>query len=383
MTKARSNAVAEAAKGDLSVGSGTNLAGILAVGSNGETLVADSSTSTGLRYQGSMAAGKNGFINGGFDIWQRGTSFSLAASTSYTGGFLADRFQTSTGANQACTITRQATGDTTNLPNIQYALRYQRNSGQTGTGYLDLTQNFETSNSIPFAGKTVTWSFYARAGANFSGASNGLLVRVYTGTGTDQNLFVGLTGIANPLSTSVTLTTTWQRFSVTFTVGATATQICPVVTHVPTGTAGAADYYEITGQQFEIGSVATNFTRVGGTIQGELAACKYYYNRITAGTVYGYLSLTGGANATTSAIVPISLPIMRVAPTAIDYANAELSEFNGTGKAITTLTINSTQNNNSIVSLTAGGASSLTVDRPYYLRGANNAAGFVGLSAEL
>ena len=50
MTKARSNAVAEAAKGDLSVGSGTNLAGILAVGNNGETLVADSSTSTGLKW---------------------------------------------------------------------------------------------------------------------------------------------------------------------------------------------------------------------------------------------------------------------------------------------------------------------------------------------
>ena len=36
MTKARSNATANAAKGDLTVGNGTNLSGILAVGSNGE-----------------------------------------------------------------------------------------------------------------------------------------------------------------------------------------------------------------------------------------------------------------------------------------------------------------------------------------------------------
>ncbi len=76
MTKARSNAVAEAAKGDLSVGSGTNLAGILAVGNNGETLVADSSTSTGLRYQGSQAAAKNYLINGAMDFWQRGTELA-------------------------------------------------------------------------------------------------------------------------------------------------------------------------------------------------------------------------------------------------------------------------------------------------------------------
>jgi len=47
----------------------------LAVGNNGESLVADSAATTGLRYQGNQAAGKNSIINGGFDIWQRGTSF--------------------------------------------------------------------------------------------------------------------------------------------------------------------------------------------------------------------------------------------------------------------------------------------------------------------
>jgi hypothetical protein len=29
----------------------------------------------------SRAAGKNPVINGGYDVWQRGTSFSIAAST--------------------------------------------------------------------------------------------------------------------------------------------------------------------------------------------------------------------------------------------------------------------------------------------------------------
>ena len=50
ISKATAGAVAPAAKGDLVVGSGTNDAAVLAVGTNGYTLVADSSTSTGLAY---------------------------------------------------------------------------------------------------------------------------------------------------------------------------------------------------------------------------------------------------------------------------------------------------------------------------------------------
>ena len=49
-TKARSNAVAKAAKGDLTVGSGTNTSAVLAVGSNTQILVADSTASTGLKW---------------------------------------------------------------------------------------------------------------------------------------------------------------------------------------------------------------------------------------------------------------------------------------------------------------------------------------------
>ena len=75
-------------KGDLYTYSTTN--DRLAVGNNGETLVADSSATTGLRYQGNFAAGKNKFINGDFGIWQRGTSFSNPSDGAYT----ADRFFT-------------------------------------------------------------------------------------------------------------------------------------------------------------------------------------------------------------------------------------------------------------------------------------------------
>jgi hypothetical protein len=256
------------AKGSIAAATGASTPANLSVGNNGETLVADSSTSTGLRYTaGTVQA--NPVLNSAMQVWQRGTSISLAASTSYTSGFVADRYQTGTGANQACTISRQATGDTTNLPFIQYAMRYQRNSGQTGTSALYLVQSFESINSVPFAGKTVTFSFYARAGANYSATSNALAVVLRSGTGTDQNLITaGYTGSSDVVNQTATLTTTWQRFTYTGSVGATATELGFLFGFTPTGTAGTNDYYDITGVQIDIGSVDLPYRTYAGTIQG-------------------------------------------------------------------------------------------------------------------
>lgn len=278
----------------------------------------------------SRSAGKNTVINGGMDIWQRGTSISVAASSGIT--YTADRWCLNTGANQAMTISRQATGDTTNLPNIQYCTRFQRNSGQTGTGGLFLSQSIESVNSIPLAGQTVTMSFYARKGANYSAASSALTVLVYTGTGTDQNQLSGFTGSATPISGTATLTTTWQRFTFTGTISSTVTEIASTFYFTPVGTAGAADYYEVTGVQLELGSTATTFSRAGGTIQGELAACQRYY-QVIAGQIVGgnFPIVTGYASAASQTPrFPISFPVtMRVTPTMAKNGTWNLSNCTG------------------------------------------------------
>jgi hypothetical protein len=57
ITKATASSVAPAAKGDLVVGSATNDAAVLGVGSNDQVLTADSSTTTGLKWAAASSGG--------------------------------------------------------------------------------------------------------------------------------------------------------------------------------------------------------------------------------------------------------------------------------------------------------------------------------------
>jgi hypothetical protein len=132
--------------------------------------------------------------------------------------------------------------------------------------------------------------------------------------------------------------------------------------------------------QLELGSTATPFSRAGGTIQGELAACQRYYRRWTAGTAYGTLSMFGTGLSSTQAICAVPIMTMRVTPTSVDYANINAGD--GTNSyAVTALSLN--QGNENAVWLLATTASGLVQYRPTSLVGSNNTAGFIGLSAEL
>jgi hypothetical protein len=237
------------------------------------------------------------------------------------------------------TVSRQATGDTTNLPFIQYCARVQRDSGNTSTNGIYFGQPFETLNSLQYAGKTVTMSFYARKGANYSPTSSNLNVFLETGTGTDQNAIAGsYTGSAKPINQTITLTTTWQRFSYSATLGSTITEVMPWFEAIPTGTAGAADYYEITGVQLEIAGSASAYSPNASTYALELDACLYYFNRL-AGEGNGQQISNGQCYSSTLAMATVNYPVMRVAPT-ITYSTASffsLQNATNTEVAITAL----------------------------------------------
>jgi hypothetical protein len=363
------------AKGDL-FGYSTTQARV-AVGNDGETLVADSSTSTGLRYNPQNALA-NPVINGGMDIWQRGTSFTYGGGIPYN----ADRWFTyrdSTGF----TISRQTTSDTTNLPNIQYANRVQRTAGDTSTNTIYLAQSFESVTTQPFIGKTVTMSFYARRGANYSSASNILIAGIDTGTGTDQNNILTYTGYASAGSVNTTLTTTWQRFVLTATIATTVTEMGVRFFYTPSGTAGANDWFEVTGIQIDLGtytaSSAPTFRRAGGTIQGELAACQRYYwrNTVSAG---GALMLALG-RSTTVADWTIPYPIvMRRNPTAVEYGGTwDLSDPNVNSYTMQSIAFINANTYNAFLQMTT--TANLAQGKVYLV--GNQANAYVGFSAEL
>jgi hypothetical protein len=335
-----------------------------------------------LRYQ--SAYNGNAVINGGMDIWQRGTSAAGSYPT-----YLADRwmnYRSTTGS----TFSLQNTNDTTNLPSIQYCQRISRDSGNTSTVAIYTSQSLENSMSKPFVGQTVTLSWYARAGANFSAASSNMAIDFIYGTGTDQNAIAGFTGATsiNTGSGVRTLTTTWQRFTITGTVSTSATQIGVNFYYIPVGTAGAADYMEITGVQLELGSIATAFKRsngAGGTIQGELAACqRYYYRSLGTNPVtnYGYLAPLGTATTTSNVLIRLDNPVpMRAVPSSVDFSSVALSPDDLTVIAVSNVTF---QLGVSALNVTLNlAATGLTQFRPYYAVQNNNTNGYIGVSAEL
>jgi hypothetical protein len=302
------------AKGDLIVGTGSATFDNLAAGANGSTLVTDSTATTGLRYTATPNA-SNPLINSAFQIWQRSISVAIPANTST---YSADRwtsYRTATGS----TVSRQVTNDTTNLAGVQYCARVQRDSGNTSTAIMYFTQAIESVNTIPLANQRITYSFWARKGADYSSASSVLTSTMTSGTGTDQPPYAGYTGSTNFATGSHTLTAIWQRFTVTGDVPNNASEMLIQFTNTPVGTAGANDYYEVTGVMINIGSMALPFRTYSQTIQGELAACQRYYYRITNLTTSYYRLSLGQATGTTTAQIVTQFPVtLRTSPTALE-----------------------------------------------------------------
>lgn len=315
----------------------------------------------------------NPIINSGFDVWQRGTSSTT------TGGYTADRWYCLRGSYvSGATWSQQLAG----INGIRYCMRMQRNSGNTSTEYLATEHPLESINSYPFVGETVTYSFYARKGANMSAANSALTVWLASGTGTDQRIISGFTGYNVVASTTANLTTSWQRFTMTGTVPTNATQLSSLYQWIPVGTAGAADYVEITGVQLEIGS-ATTFRRNGNSIEEELAACQRYYYRKVSDSTYGAFGW-GRADGTTSALVQINFPVeMRTVPSStIDWtgtaSNYAVQGANATSMGVSAVRFTKL---NAVVYPTV--ASGLTAGGMVELLANNNTTAYLGFSAEL
>lgn len=180
--------------------------------------------------------------NGGLEVWQRGTSIAVAASTT---AYTADGWYLATGTNQASVVARQAGLVNTN----GFAARVQRNNGQTGTGTMRFAFPLDTDELIRPVGNTIQLIFTVRAGANWSPTSGTLTYNIYFGTAAAaKRAGSAYTGETNPITGSINLTAGGSAVQVaaisTSTIG-TVAQAEIQFSWIPTGTAGTNDWFEI------------------------------------------------------------------------------------------------------------------------------------------
>ena len=301
----------------------------------------------------------NYVLNSAFDIWQRGTSFTYGATI-----YSADRWRvgrTSSVAGGTTTIS------TTVPTGFDYSTFVQRDSGNTSTNALILSQPFESAGKN-LRGKTVTLSFYALRGTAYSASSN--LIRFGFNSASvapeavayaSGGLFLGSNAGFNSGELTATLSTSWQRFSGTFTIPTDADAFLIYFRHSPTGTATSGDFFRVTGVQLEEGSVATPFKKNSGNIQSELAACQRYYQSFTSSN-----TTVGFGHGTTTTNVRFQIPTtvqMRAAPT------MTFTDLNWIGGATGAVVSSASANQSSAFGVTANATvPAVSVNTVYIMR---------------
>jgi hypothetical protein len=305
---------------------------------------------------------KNVIINGGMDIWQRGTS--SATQGAYT---TADRWW----MNAASTTFSQ---ETTLVPT---GSRYSLKALTSGTTTVQFRQAIETMNAIGLAGKTVTLS-----GEYQASSTTTILTKLFYSTSVDVAPAGSWTEITATSGGSVSaINGSFTKSSSVFAVPSTAKSLMVLFDTGSVSTALSLYYANI---QLEIGTQSSPFTRAGGTIQGELAACQRYYVSWNKSDIVndGGIAL-GFAGSTTTARIYINLPVrMRTTPSTLDWTASGLSlnEITG-GYTVSAIVFTGSVNNALTAAVTATVAGPITQYRPIFLNVQSSTS--FGIGAEL
>ncbi len=365
------------AKGDLITATAADTPARLAVGSNGDTLVADSAATTGLRWQGNYSAGKNKLINADFAVNQRNFT---TGNTDGVYGF--DRWRmnlsNATGTYTAETFTPGS------APVAGYeAKNYAKLTITTGNDFCGILQRLEDVRT--FAGQTITVSFWAK-GTNPT-TEGGLYVWLVQSFGT------GGSPSSNVVtqSSKVVLTGSWARYSVTINVPSISGKTFGTnndsyfQVSVGQGNIVSSDAWtlEIWGVQAEAGNVATAFQTATGTLQGELAAAMRYFYRISNQST-GHRIGNGFNSSTTRSIVPLYFPVaFRGSPSVTASNVTDFTLQHGATPTNTNASAIGFGNvTGSMLDITVDVASGLTIGALSQLRAANG-TGYIDFSAEL
>jgi len=231
--------------------------GNLSVPAETGTVVTTASPSLGRR---------NLIINGGFDIWQRGTSFSAIGNNV----FAPDRWY-STKVATGCTISRD-TGTYS-----KYAMLITGDAANTAQS---MTQRIEASTSFNMSLNDHTFSAKV-----YTSVDRTIAIQIRSATAEDD--FSGNTLQQN---TSVDLVTGWN--TVNISVPSVSAYNLGVQLTLAFGTVGAGETVKVEQVQLEVGSVATPFEH--RSYGEELALCQRYYEAGQTGNIYSNSGSSSG-----------------------------------------------------------------------------------------
>ena len=241
---------------------------------------------------------RNLIINGAMQVWQRGTSHANTTAVAY----YADRWKhqnRQSSQTDIVLVENQDIGD-----GVMNVYKITVDTPPTDTNLL--VNQFIENGSFTALDKDITISWYARQSTG-SGVTTSANVEVdsgvdYTGTGTNNNL-----------------TSSWQRFTQTFSVsGYTASDVSDASLRLQIFFKGVSslDVVEFTGVQLEVGDTATPFEH--RSVAEELTLCqRYLYKTPHIPPSHHYHSLcVGMANGTTDMLFTLQFPVtMRTNPT--------------------------------------------------------------------
>jgi len=327
-------------------------------------------------------AGKNAIINGDFGIWQRG------AGAFTTSNYSSDRWTFyGQGSGTSHSATRETfTPGTAPVAGYEGTFFYRDviTSGSDATTQMILIQKIEDVRK--FAGQTVTVSFWAKANTGTPKVG----MEFY------QDFGAGGSGAVSGTGQSVTISTSWARYSATFAVPSVSGKTIGTGSSLflnlwmsagsssatRSGSVGLQSAtFDFWGVQVEYGSKATPFRTATGTIQGELAACQRYYWRSTPGTAYAAFAMGGCQNANNGQFYVTPPVPMRTVPTTVDYSGIMVIDAQYNGGGTPSLAIG--ESANFPVRVYFLSATGLTGNAVAFLRAGNNTTAYFGLGAEL
>jgi hypothetical protein len=247
---------------------------------------------------------RNYIINSNFDVWQRGTSFSLGTAGVY--GYTADRW-----------VCKLVSG-TGSVEASRYAVSSQTWNAQNGNEYAIRIYNSDYYNYITYelgtriegvqtlSGKTVTLSFYYYSGA----IPRTCAVSIIQNYGTGGSPSAPVTHTGNITLSSYAAVRASITFSLQYAFGTVGTNgddhlYVKIQTTTENGASAFPTYYW--GFQLEEGSIATRYENI--PYAANLINCQRYYHKLTSDYI-------GDAFSTSAISGRYTYPVeMRVAPT--------------------------------------------------------------------